>query len=80
VSTPTPPTLGNVRLSGGKLIMSGTNGTPSAQYRILTSTNVTTPLISWTPVWTNQFDLTGNYSYTNTILTNGASYFRLVTP
>jgi len=75
-----PPTLGSVMLSGGSLIMSGTNGTPFAQYRILSSTNVATPLASWLPIWTNTFSATGGYSYTNSPLTNRASFFRLVTP
>jgi hypothetical protein len=75
-----PPTLGNVRLSSGSLIMSGTNGTPFAQYRILASTNVALPILSWTPVWTNTFASDGSYSYTNAPLTNAASFFRLVTP
>jgi hypothetical protein len=76
----TTPTLGNVRLSGGSLIMSGANGTPLAQYRILTSTNVALPLASWTPVVTNAFAADGTYSYTNTAATNNAGFFILVSP
>jgi hypothetical protein len=76
----TAPTFGSVRLSGGNLIMSGANGTPSAQYRILTSTNVALPLINWTPVVTNVFASDGSYSYTNTAATNNAGFFILVSP
>ena len=75
-----PPTFSNVRLSGGTLILSGANGTPSAQYRILTSTNVSLPLANWTPVVTNTFAVDGSYSYTNTVATNNAGFFILITP
>jgi hypothetical protein len=51
-----------------------------AQYRILTSTNVALPLASWTPVATNTFAPDGSYSYTQSFLTNAASFFLLVTP
>jgi hypothetical protein len=37
-------------------------------------------MASWTPVWTNVFAADGSYSYTNSPLTNAASYFRLVSP
>ena len=50
------------------------------QYRILTATNVALPLASWTPVATNTFAPDGSYSYTQSFLTNAASFFRLVTP
>jgi hypothetical protein len=75
-----PPTLGGVRLSSGSLIMSGTNGTPFAQYRILSTNIVTAPIATWPTVFTGQFDVNGNYSYTNSPLTNATSFFRLVTP
>jgi len=76
----TPPNFSNVRFSGGSLILSGANGTPSAQYRILTSTNVALPLASWTPVVTNVFASDGSYSYTNSAATNSAGFFILVSP
>ena len=74
------PTLGNVRLSNGSLIMSGSNGTPNATFRILSTNIVTAPIANWPTVFTGQFDGSGNYSYTNSTLTNATSFFRLVTP
>jgi PKD repeat protein len=74
------PMLGSPVLSAGSLTVSGTGGIPDAQYRILTSTNVALPLASWTPVATNTFAPDGSYSYTQSFLTNAASFFRLVTP
>jgi PKD repeat protein len=75
------PTIGNVTLSGGRLVFSGTNCPAGAQYRILTSTNVAWPLSSWIPVVTNTFLGNGSYSYTNSnSTTNPAAFFRLVSP
>ena len=74
------PTLGSPVLSAGSLTFSGTGGIPNAQYRILTSTNVALPLAGWTPVATNTFAPDGSYSYTQSFLTNAASFFLLVTP
>ena len=74
------PTLGSPVLSAGSLTFSGTGGIPDAQYRILTATDVSLPLASWTPVATNTFAADGSYSYTQSSLTNAASFFRLVTP
>jgi PKD repeat protein len=74
------PTLGSPVLSAGSLTFSGAGGIPDAQYRILTSTNVALPLAGWTPVATNTFAPDGSYSYTQSFLTNAASFYRLVTP
>jgi PKD repeat protein len=74
------PTLGSPVLSAGSLTFSGTGGIPDMQYRILTATNVALPLASWTPVATNTIAPDGSYSYTQSFLTNAASFFRLVTP
>jgi PKD repeat protein len=74
------PILGSPVLSAGSLTFSGTGGIPDAQYRILTSTDVALPLASWTPVATGAFASDGSYSYTQSSLTNAASFFRLVTP
>jgi len=74
------PTLGSPVLSGGSLTLSGANGTPGAQYRILSAPSLTLPLASWIPVWTNTFAPDGTYSFTTSPLTNAASFFRLVSP
>jgi hypothetical protein len=51
--------------SGGNLIFSGTNGAPGSPYWVLSSTNLAVPLAQWTPVFTNNFDANGRFSYTN---------------
>jgi PKD repeat protein len=74
------PFIGNPVLSGGNFIFSGTNGVAGAQYRILSSTNVSLALTNWTPVATNAFAANGSYNYTNSSTTNMANFFRLVSP
>jgi autotransporter-associated beta strand protein len=75
-----PPTIGGVTVAGGKLVFSGANGTAGQQYRILTATSLAVPLANWTPVLTNVFAADGSYSYTNTLGTNAAAFFLLVSP
>jgi uncharacterized repeat protein (TIGR03803 family) len=75
------PVIGKPALSGGtNFIFSGTNGVPSAEYRIFSTTNVALPFASWMNVFTGAFDVNGNYSYTNSPATNRANFFRLTSP
>ena len=74
VASPTPA-LGNLALSGGNLIIGGTNGPVGVEYRILESTN----LLTWTPVFTNTIRSDGSFSYTNSTA-QASAFFRLVSP
>jgi autotransporter-associated beta strand protein len=77
----TPPVIGNIGLAGGKLVLSGTGGITNGSYYVLTSTNLTAPTTSWTRLWTNQFDGSGNFSFTNTVNLNaGQSFYLLQLP
>jgi PKD repeat protein len=67
----------SVTFSGGKLVVSGTNGSFGVQYRILSSTNLAG---TWVPVFTNNFLTGGSFSYTNSATTNRSGFFRLVSP
>lgn len=78
-STPAQPHITSVSLSGTTLIISGTNGTAGFQYEVLSSTNVATPLSSWTSIATNTF-LSGNFSVTNTVNVGPQSFFILRIP
>jgi hypothetical protein len=53
--------------SGGSLTLGGTHGLPNGTYSVLVSTNIALPLNKWTPVATNQFDPSGNFTFTNTL-------------
>ena len=76
-----PPVFGAPGLSSGKIVLSGTGGVPFAEYRVLTTTNLTLPLASWKPVTTNAFGAGGAYGYTNSSpATNAASFYIIVSP
>jgi autotransporter-associated beta strand protein len=81
VTPTTPPSFGPPLYSGGNLILSGTGGTPGANYYVLSSTNVTLSLASWQVLATNQFDGSGNFAYTNTVNAGTPQrFFRLQVP
>lgn len=66
VAPPVQPFLTSVSLSGGSLVISGTNGTVGQSFSILSSTNLTTPLSQWTLVGTNTFG-GASFSITNAV-------------
>ena len=81
VSPTTPPAFSSINLSGGNLILSGTNGSPGATYQVLSSTNLALPLANWVSVATNLFDSNGNFSWTKTPAVDvPESYYRLLVP
>jgi fibronectin-binding autotransporter adhesin len=62
----TPPTISHVSLSGGNVVISGTNNSgPGGTYHVLSSTNLTVPLTNWTVLTNGTFDGSGNFSTTN---------------
>jgi autotransporter-associated beta strand protein len=68
VASTQPPRIGGVTLVGGtNFVMSGSNGVAFHTYYVLASTDVTLPVTSWTPIATNTFDSSGNFTFTNTI-------------
>jgi hypothetical protein len=67
VAAPSQPVINSTKLSGGNLIFSGTGGTNNGTYSVLTTTNIATPLTNWTPLVTNNFDGSGDFSVTNAI-------------
>ena len=75
-----PVTISGGAISGGMFVISGTNGVPGQQYRILETTNAALAITNWTPVWTNVFGAGGSFSYTNTPGVNPAGFFLLVSP
>ncbi len=61
------PAFTNVVLSGSNIIISGSGGSPSGTYFVLTATNLLTPLINWGVSSTNYYDSNGNFSVTNPV-------------
>jgi hypothetical protein len=64
----TKPVITSTVVVGGLLVFSGTNGTAGANYYVLSSTNVATPLAAWTRDATNSFGPGGVFAVTNAIL------------
>jgi hypothetical protein len=67
-ATINPPRITGIGLNGTTLSISATNGLPNQNYVLLASTNVTLPMIQWTPVLTNQFDSAGNLNLSTNII------------
>jgi fibronectin-binding autotransporter adhesin len=81
VVTPNIPEFNSLKLVNGSLVMSGTNGTASTSYRVLSSTNLALSVTNWTAVATNSFDARGNFIFTNTVnSTTPARFFDIVSP
>lgn len=78
---PPQPKINNVAVDSGKLVFSGTNGTPGAGYSVLSSTNVALAVASWTVDSTGTFDSTGAFRCTNAISPSiPAKFFMLRVP
>lgn len=67
VTAPAAPAFASVSLQNGNIVITGTNGTSGGSYSVLVSTNLSLPLMNWTAIATNQFDVSGNFSFTNAI-------------
>ncbi len=72
------PTITTVSLSGTNLVLAGTNGYSGGGYYVLTSTNVTNHLNTWTRLLTNSFDTNGNFSVTNSSSTTNTAGFYVI--
>ena len=77
VGIETPPVVGSIGLEDGKLIVAGFGGLTNGNYYVLTSTNLTAPLTNWARLFTNQFDGSGNFNFTNPLGVNTQSFFLL---
>ncbi|HLX70098.1 MAG TPA: immunoglobulin domain-containing protein, partial [Verrucomicrobiae bacterium] len=67
----TNATITHVSLSGTNLVIHGTNNNvpnTSFHFEVFTTTNVATPLSSWTPGATLPFNADGTFDYTNPIV------------
>ena len=74
------PGITGVKMSGANFTFTGTNGTPHANYLILTTTNLALPMINWTVMATNSFDTGGNFHVTNSVGAGSNARFYLVQP
>ena len=76
-----PPVISGIRIIGGSLVITGTNGTPGASYLVLTTTNLAAPPANWTILTTNQYGPGGGVNWTNPLNPNfPQTYYRLRLP
>jgi hypothetical protein len=72
-------TISSVALQlGTSVVITGSHGTTNGVYYVLTTTNLSLPANAWTPVATNTFDGSGNFSATVSYSTNDAQRFYVV--
>jgi autotransporter-associated beta strand protein len=63
----TPVKIGSIAITGGNVVLSGSNGVPNNHYIVTTSTNIAVKFSNWTPIATNTFDANGKFSFTNSL-------------
>jgi hypothetical protein len=80
VAPPVPPVFAGFVLSGGNLVLSGSNGSPGTNYYVLASTNLALPFANWQRVATNVFDQNGGFRFTNDASTEPSEFFILQLP
>lgn len=81
VVTWTRPSIGNISISGSSLTMTGGSGVGNSPFYLLGATNLATPLANWSVLLTNQFDVNGNFNFTNELNANWPQgYYRLEIP
>jgi hypothetical protein len=61
------PVFTNIVVSSGNIIVSGSGGSASGTFYVLTATNLLTPLTNWVVWSTNTYDSGGNFSVTNPV-------------
>jgi hypothetical protein len=79
---PSTPRITSVSISGTTLNLTATNGNHNGQFALLSSTNLTLPLSQWTPVFTNNFDNSGNLNLSTNVVdpSVGRLFYILRTP
>ena len=73
----TKPFITSAVASADGFVFAGTGGVANANFYLLGSTNVATPLTNWTRLLTNQFDNSGNFNFTNAVGTNAQTFYLL---
>ncbi|HVM59823.1 MAG TPA: immunoglobulin domain-containing protein [Verrucomicrobiae bacterium] len=62
-----PPVITQAFMDPTGFVVSGTNGTPSGTYYVITSANMAATVSNWFCIATNQFDSLGNFACTNPV-------------
>lgn len=72
------PFIGSAAISGNGLVFGGTGGVANANFYLLGTTNLASPLNNWTRLLTNQFDNNGDFNFTNPVASGVAQTFYLL--
>ena len=78
VQVQTSPKFSSIALLNGGVVSSGSGGPTNAPYYVLASTNLASPVASWTRIATNLFDATGGFTCTNPIVSGTMQQFYLI--
>ncbi len=74
------PFLGPLAITENGFAFTGTGGVANANFYLLGATNLATPVSDWARLVTNQFDINGNFNFTNPDGTNALDFYRLQLP
>jgi hypothetical protein len=81
VAAAVPPTIKNITVSGGNVVISGTNNTGSGgTYHVLSSTNITLSITNWTVLASGTFTGSGTFAFTNSVGGNQNRFYILKIP
>jgi len=78
VLPPLSATITNASISGTTLTLAGSGGQASGPYYLLSSTNVASPLSTWTVLSTNSFSAAGRFSVSTSISAGEAQRFYVI--
>ncbi len=73
----TKPLIASAVMSGDGFMLMGTGGVANANFYLLGSTNLSTPVSNWMRLLTNQFDNSGNFNFTNPVGTDAQGFYLL---
>jgi hypothetical protein len=81
ISGSVPPKFSGITVSGGNVILRGTNNTGlPGTYHVLTATNVAVPLSNWTVLTSGSFNSNGSFNSTNALGTSARQFYILQVP
>ena len=71
------PIISSISVTGPNVVLAGSNGLPEWPYLLLSSTNLSVPMASWTIAGSNTFDGAGNFILSNPAPAAPELFYRL---
>jgi hypothetical protein len=62
-----PAHIGNITVTGTNLVITGSGGTPTGTFRVLSSTTLTTRVSTWGQIGTGSFNSDGQFTFNGTV-------------